>query len=625
MSHFRLIAAIAALTLAGCAHVAVEQSDAPTSHARALVEEVSRLRGLPEKTPVQIHLEGNDEFKKQVQREVDEGLTDDELKREMARWLALGYVAAELDMKTLLERVFSDQVAGFYAPKSKALHVPEGPVPGHEGDLTSDVILVHEVEHSLQDQNFHMPDLHGGDDDLELARSALFEGDATFVMMAWGIVHNPRTPAGTTADAIVPVAKELQNAPSRVLLGMTGKSDALLSAPPILLESLLFPYFSGLNFVAAIFHQGGYQLVNRVFASPPVSTKQVLHPDKYLAGEQPIPIDDFPVPSGDTIVTRGHVGELGIRTMLSDCVGTESAKKTADGWGGDSYLITRNAGGTLALYWTTAWESPADALVFAHAVDSLTKCWKTAAGLAGPHPAITTDVSVLTAGSRVAVVRGLPAAKAETLLGPLLALAHDVPPLAPPISAAELAAAQPPAPTVNHDVGQMAADAWANDWYGLRVPLLTGFSAQTGVPGVLLQMVRRDPDVAGVTVGVVGAPTESATRESTFKAFQDTISAMLGPGTQMKPSGDTYPEIDHVTGILRRWSLSGKFSGVAALALPICDKRAFLLVGQFWHRPEDGTLLDQWAQQLRVHEPAAAPYCTTLPRSPPLTQPTSPH
>src|SRR6266850_561468 len=49
------------------------------------------------------------------------------------------------------------------------------------------LILAHEIEHALQDQNFGIPDLAAlPDDDVRLARSALYEGDAMAVMTAYG-------------------------------------------------------------------------------------------------------------------------------------------------------------------------------------------------------------------------------------------------------------------------------------------------------------------------------------------------------------------------------------------------------------------------------------------------------
>ena len=51
--------------------------------------------------------------------------------------------------------------------------------------------------------------------------------------------------------------------------------------PPVLRESLLFPYTGGLNFVQTL-QAGGWEAVNDAFANPPASTEQILHPEKYV-------------------------------------------------------------------------------------------------------------------------------------------------------------------------------------------------------------------------------------------------------------------------------------------------------------------------------------------------------
>src|SRR5207302_1708030 len=70
--------------------------------------------------------------------------------------------------------VLDEQVAGFYDPFTKQLVVRKDP-PASAGAMGPDglrVILAHEIEHALQDQNFGIPDMSSlPDDDVRLARS----------------------------------------------------------------------------------------------------------------------------------------------------------------------------------------------------------------------------------------------------------------------------------------------------------------------------------------------------------------------------------------------------------------------------------------------------------------------
>ena len=65
---------------------------------------------------------------------------------------------------------------------------------------------------------------------------------------------------------------------------------------------LLFPYEDGMRFVADIYRAGGLELVNRMYEQPPVSTEQILHPNKYLEGELPTPVNVPSAPDGFRLV-----------------------------------------------------------------------------------------------------------------------------------------------------------------------------------------------------------------------------------------------------------------------------------------------------------------------------------
>ncbi|MGH9024126.1 MAG: hypothetical protein ACRDV9_13675, partial [Acidimicrobiia bacterium] len=70
--------------------------------------------------------------------------------------------------------------------------------------------------------------------------------------------------------------------------------------------------------------------------SPPVSTEQLLHPDRLLAGAGPLPLDE-PRPDGE-VVERGVLGELGLTILLASVLEPATARTAADGWGADRYV-----------------------------------------------------------------------------------------------------------------------------------------------------------------------------------------------------------------------------------------------------------------------------------------------
>ena len=90
--------------------------------------------------------------------------------------------------------------------------------------------------------------------------------------------------------------------------------------PAILKDSLLFPYTGGLQLALAAFQGGGYAGVDQLYANPPDTTEQVLHPDKFQADEQAVAVDfpaDFPASLGDgwKVALEDTLGEFQLRDL----------------------------------------------------------------------------------------------------------------------------------------------------------------------------------------------------------------------------------------------------------------------------------------------------------------------
>jgi hypothetical protein len=117
----------------------------------------------------------------------------------------------------------------------------------------------------------------------------------------------------------------------------------------------------GRDFARALQERGGWDALRQAWARPPVSTEQVLHPEKYFAGETPRAPDPGHVPAG-RLVNEGVLGELLTRTLLGP--GSEAA---AAGWGGDLFRVY-DVGGRTLLVWASAWDTGSDQREFADAM-----------------------------------------------------------------------------------------------------------------------------------------------------------------------------------------------------------------------------------------------------------------
>jgi hypothetical protein len=245
--------------------------------------------------------------------------------------------------------VLEDNVAGFYDErpgKRKLYAVSED----RTFSPMNQVVLAHELRHALQDQYQTLDGFLGDDvsdfDDRRLAWTSLLEGDATLVMerfvkLRLGALGAPAEPEGDAAA-----------------LGAPGLFD-VPGAPPVVRDQLVEPYLAGLEFARALWKRGGPAAMKDAWKEPPESTEQVLHPEKYFAGERPRRVrPSLAAPSGSRLVSEGVLGELLLRTLVEPGGGPAT-----EGWAGDGWRLWDVRGRT-ALAWRSEWDTARDAAEF---------------------------------------------------------------------------------------------------------------------------------------------------------------------------------------------------------------------------------------------------------------------
>src|SRR6185503_19338244 len=77
--------------------------------------------------------------------------------------------------------LLTEQIGGYYDPKTKVLYVVDG-----IADALIGVTIPHELVHALQDQYVNLDSIQHitGDDDRQLATHAMIEGQAQYAMFA---------------------------------------------------------------------------------------------------------------------------------------------------------------------------------------------------------------------------------------------------------------------------------------------------------------------------------------------------------------------------------------------------------------------------------------------------------
>lgn len=275
-------------------------------------------------------------------------------------YVALDLLPADIDLQAVYLDLLGSQVAGFYDPDTQTMNVLPmvGDDPGSKLSFTEQVIYIHEFTHALQDQYFDLNRLIGSPEiqatpDRSLATTALVEGDATAIMTLYTqevAARNPFAVLGMLVEGL-----------------QAGNLFLPSGIPSILVDELLFPYDTGMNFVVALYEAGEWDAVNNAFSTPPTTTEQIYHPEKYLAGEgaQAVALDDRSAALGDGWTTPWDttLGEFYLRAHLATQLTDREAARAADGWGGDHFIVYQN-GDQIAWALRLAWDAPAEQTEF---------------------------------------------------------------------------------------------------------------------------------------------------------------------------------------------------------------------------------------------------------------------
>jgi hypothetical protein len=142
------------------------------------------------------------------------------------------------------------------------------------------------------------------------------------------------------------------------------RSPVLDSAPAYLQAELLFPYEQGLAFVQRLYLKGKWSAVDSAYRAPPASTEQILHPERYPE-DRPVIVDlpeSLPGPGpGWRLLDHGTLGEWSLGLALAVHLPETDAAATAEGWGGDSYLLFGLGDSASVLVLVAAWDTIRDA------------------------------------------------------------------------------------------------------------------------------------------------------------------------------------------------------------------------------------------------------------------------
>jgi hypothetical protein len=289
-----------------------------------------------------------------------------------ALYKQLGLLPPDASLGAVVLNLLTSQVVGLYDQHTKAMYVIAS--HGAIGPLEQ-VAYAHEFDHALQDQRFDLQTVIGDakdQGDRTLARTALAEGDATLLMSLWA----------------------QQNLTTAELLKMAGSTDpasqaALDAAPPILRETLLWPYTQGLQLVLGAYQtSASFAGVDAIWQRPPDTTEQLLHADKLASREPAVPVA-FPADFAKSLGTGWKVGledtfgELQLNILMRTGNPNAGADPAA-GWGGDRVALVQGPDSAVGAVVDTSWDTGSAATSAFGQLGQLV----TALNAAGKHAAV---------------------------------------------------------------------------------------------------------------------------------------------------------------------------------------------------------------------------------------------
>ncbi|MGH8991741.1 MAG: hypothetical protein ACRDZ7_09470 [Acidimicrobiia bacterium] len=288
----------------------------------ALSAFVEKERALKFKAPVTLTVLDDAAFKARL-AERRMAVLEADARQAQGVMRALGLIAPDVDLAAQVRRLSTGSATAFYDKAANELILKAGPVTPFARK-----ILVHELTNALDDQHFELdrPALRGG----------VNEPGSAFEAVAQGIAARVEERFLATLSA---ADKQSVEAEQRRLAALIPRD-----IPQYVLVSFGFPFTAGLRLANALAGAGGQDRLNSALQSPPVSTEQVLRPEKFGAGEAPRPV---PAPAADgNVILQGSLGQLNLSLMLAEVLEAGYAEGAADGWGGDSFVAWQNGAQT---------------------------------------------------------------------------------------------------------------------------------------------------------------------------------------------------------------------------------------------------------------------------------------
>jgi hypothetical protein len=376
------VAQSAALQVAGPAKITPEQAKQLFSLVDELIKFSSEETGLPIKSTVKRQITSRETVESNLKQKFDEDESARRMQKSEIVLKKFGLLDRDFELKPFLLALLKEQIEAYYDSKTKTVYMLDWVSVEEQKP-----VLAHELTHALQDQhsdlekwNDQTPDEvsvnHAGDmdhvarDEMDTAREAVVEGQATAVMMDYML-----KPMGKSLVKNPEVMEMVQQMSSGA-----ASSPVLARAPLLLSESLLFPYREGLSFEQDVWmDQGQAAAFTGALDQPPSSSWEILNPREYENRRAPsVPLLPNIHPLVDALYKPydiGQIGQLDLRILTQLFGGEQAASDLTPAWDGGIYWAGQRRGAktpaekaktdSLAIFYLSSWKNAASARAFA--------------------------------------------------------------------------------------------------------------------------------------------------------------------------------------------------------------------------------------------------------------------
>jgi hypothetical protein len=322
--------------------------------ADQILADMSKLLSLPVLHPLKKSVRSRTQIREYLVRTMQDDKDNEKRYADRKALEKLSLIPKGYPLEEKMLALLTEQIAGLYDPKGREFFIADWTASADQN-----MIMAHELTHALQDQHFQIEQWEKSakpNDDATLARDAVLEGSAVVSMLDYVL----RDTGKTTRD--VPAFD-----PS-LLVGDVDDSPEFAKAPPALRDEMLFPYTAGAGFMLHLLRNwsGAWSDLHKIFENPPKSTQQILHPELYLRGVEPVkvalPAISKLLPRGWKQLDESTLGEFGLREVLKQFLDAGRATDLAAGWAGDHYgIFEQQPGGRTLLVMRFAFQSDAAA------------------------------------------------------------------------------------------------------------------------------------------------------------------------------------------------------------------------------------------------------------------------